>query len=125
MRPFKNAERDNFIRFQISIQPETFATTTTLAKSTLFFFAQETKREAREVSKPKCFSFFAQVSPRLFANTNVKFQSASFDTRSETTSNSDNSKINKYLSKRILLISEQETPNDRNHLSRFLRDQVH
>ena len=57
MRLLKLAERHNFIKFQLPFQPRNFATTPTLAEDLLDFFAQLSRRGARELSRATSFCF--------------------------------------------------------------------
>ncbi len=91
-RSLQNAERINFIKFQLSFQPETFATTPTLAKGALNFNLKLSIREARQ--------FFLSTSlgfPRNFCRVRlptqfIKIQNATLDTRSAATFESDNAR---------------------------------
>jgi hypothetical protein len=79
-RLLRYAERDNFIKSQLQFQSKTFAATLTLAAKPARFFAQQTKREARQLNLWTSFGFRCKFRrARLSAQTlsfKRKFQDA-------------------------------------------------
>jgi len=98
MRPLQNAERDNFIKFQLSFQPETFASTPTLAKGALNFNLKLSIREARQFFLSTSFGFTRNFRRARLPTRLVKIQNATLDTRSAATFENDNFGENNLIS---------------------------
>jgi hypothetical protein len=76
--------------FNYRFNREPLAATPTLPKDELDFSAQLSKTRSATTFESDKFQFLPSRSPRPFANTTVKFQIATLETRSATTSNNDN-----------------------------------
>ena len=90
MRPPKHAKRDNFIKFQLSFQPKTSATTPMPSKRQIKVFDATSKTRSDTTFNKIKFQFLANRSPRRLPTRKLAFQRATFNARSVSKSNKGN-----------------------------------